>query len=373
MTGVADLDLARVLRDPDSAIGASIDVHAYLTAARRHRVLLLLGWRLRESGALRRWPAAFVDAFLEEERQAIAVDCIRQHELTGALAALADAGANVLVIKGAATAHSHYPAPHVRVRADTDLLVASADPAIVDRVVTSRGYVRPTETSGQFVSYQQHYQRPDGRGVTHAFDVHWKISNLQSLADRLDHGELWQRRVPVPTLGPAATTVDGADALLLALLHRAGHHAGSRNLLWLYDLRLLAQSLTDEQRRRFVDAAIDRGVAGIAVEGLSAARDCFGGESMDALITALHGRAWRPDDLPVPAASMTQAAVLGLDLRALPTWRSRVRLLREHTLPPAAYMRARYGVRSNAWLPALYLWRVMSGMPKWIARRAPES
>ena len=93
------------------------------------------------------------------------------------------------------------------------------------------------------MSYQCHYQMTDSCDVAHAFDVHWKVSNTQALADRISHAELWERRVPVPELGASASTVDAEAALLLALLHRAGHHPGSKNLLWTYDLHLLGHAL----------------------------------------------------------------------------------------------------------------------------------
>ncbi|HEY2151707.1 MAG TPA: nucleotidyltransferase family protein, partial [Vicinamibacterales bacterium] len=227
----------------------------------------------------------------------------------------------------------------------------------------------PPENSGSLVSYQNHYQKTDGYGVTHAFDVHWKISNLQSLAERLLVAELWDRRVSIPALGPGAFTVDTASALLLALVHRAGHHPGSKNLLWLYDLHVLAGGLSSGEQDHVVDVALDRGLARIAADGLSLARDRFGGVALDGLISTLQAMRWRDDHVPAIEERLTQAAVLRLDLEALPNWRTRGRLIREHLLPPARYMRARYGVQSNALVPGLYLWRVLHGMPKWLRRR----
>jgi len=43
------------------------------------------------------------------------------------VAALGAAGVRVVLFKGAALAYTHYPAPHLRVRADTDLLVTAED------------------------------------------------------------------------------------------------------------------------------------------------------------------------------------------------------------------------------------------------------
>lgn len=320
-------------------------------------MLLLLGWVLREAGRLVGWPSEFVEVFARAERRALSVDCVRQAELARTLREFDEAGVRALLFKGAAVAHTHYPAPHVRVRADTDVFVPLEDLPALEAVVRRFGYTRPAETSGDLVSYQSHYQKVDRYGVAHAFDVHWRVSNLQALAHCVTHDELWRDRVPVSSMGPFAATVTAPAALLLALVHRAGHHPGSRNLLWMYDIHLLDSRLTAEERRSFEDAVRARGLGRIAAEGLAASRQIFGGE---------------PSENTEPARPWTQAEVLRLDLQALRGWRARGRLLREHLLPSSSYMRAKYGVRSNVMLPALYVWRVLNGMPKWLRRRETE-
>src|SRR5207245_7507727 len=133
-------------------------------------------------------------------------------ELTRVLAELTSAGVCVLPFKGAALAHTHYPAPHVRVHVDTDLLVAARDVPILEEVLARLGYIRPPETSGRLVSYQSHYRRTDHHGVIHPVDVHWKISNMQSLADRFTFEELWESRAPVPALCSSTVTIDAVHA-----------------------------------------------------------------------------------------------------------------------------------------------------------------
>jgi hypothetical protein len=347
--------------------GSSIDEAASVIAtASRHRVFLLLGWLLRDAGVIDEWPG-FSGPFTTAERHASSVDCVRQVELAAVLRALAADGVRAIVFKGAALAHTHYPAPHVRVRADCDLLVAEEEVPALEKVLARLGYKRPAETSGALVSYQGHYQRSDRYGVTHALDVHWKISNLQALANCLTHVDLWRCRVPVSALGPSAVTVGGPHALALALIHRAGHHPGSRNLLWLYDLHVLVNRLSDAERREFQAIVAVRGLNTLAAEGLSMARTLFGDQSGNAPVDVPQGPSGAFGDSSRP---WTQAEVLRLDLKALPDWRSRGRLLREHLLPPSSYMRAKYGVRSNVMLPALYIWRALHGMPKWLRRPA---
>ena len=342
-----------------------------MAAASQHRVLLLSGWTLRAVGTLDDWPADFVSAFQRAEREAVLADCVRHAELAAVLARLGAAGVAALVFKGAAIAHTHYPAPHVRVRADTDLLVAATDVPPLEEVLGRLGYVRPPETSGRLVSYQSHYHKIDQYGVAHAFDVHWKVSNVQALADRLTWPELWQSRVPLDVLGPSAFTVDDVHALLLALLHRAGHHPGSRNLLWMYELHLLASRLSGVERSQLQEIAGGRGLGHVAAEGLALARDWFGDVGVGPIIEALRSPTSHREEAIVVQGPWTQARLLRLDLDALPDWRARGRLIREHLLPSANYMRERYGVRSNLLLPAFYIWRVLHGAPKWFRRHDP--
>jgi hypothetical protein len=340
-----------------------------IAAASRHRVLLLLGWTLRAAGRLIDWPAEFVDAFQRAERAAIIEDALRHAELVNVLEELSPTRVGAVLFKGAALAHTHYPAPYLRVRADTDLLVPEAELPALDRVLARLGYVRPTETSGRLISYQRHYHKIDRHGVAHAFDVHWKISNLQVLADRLTWQELWRCRRPVAGLGSSAVTVDDVHALLLALVHRAGHHPGSRNLLWIYDLHLLASRLRAAGLLQVQEIAGARGMGHLAADGLVLVRDWFDNRAVDPVIDALRARGVQQDDAQLAPGSRTQARVLRLDLGALPNWRARGRLIREHLMPPASYMRARYGVRSSLLLPGWYVWRVLLGAPKWLRRR----
>jgi hypothetical protein len=327
---------------------------------------------LRAADTLTDWPPQFIDAFRRAEREAIMIDGVREAEIVKVLAALASAGVRALSLKGAALAHTHYPASHVRVRGDTDLFVPGADVSTVERVLILLGYARPPEISGRFVSYQSHYYKTDRYGVTHALDVHWKISNLQGLADSFTFEELWRSRIPIQALGRAAVTVNDVHALLLALVHRAGHHPGSRDLLWIYDVHLLGRGLTFDGMRQVEELSAARGLSRIGCEGLTLAYAWFGTQAAGRLANALHDRIAHEEGAAVIHGPWRQADVLRLDLEALPNWRARTRLLREHLLPAPTYMRARYGVRSNLVLPGLYVWRFLRGAPKWLRSREAD-
>ena len=67
---------------------------------------------------------------------------------------------------------------------------------------------------------------------------------------------------------------------------------------------------------------------------------------------------------------MRQIDVLRDDLRALPGWRARLTLLKEHLFPGATYMRTSYAPGSTAPVLWLYLGRIVTGARKWLTRVA---
>jgi hypothetical protein len=53
------------------------------------------------------------------------------------------------------------------------------------------------------------------------------------------------------------------------------------------------------------------------------------------------------------------------DLRALPGWRARLTLLKEHLFPDAAYMRRTYASGASGPILWLYVRRIVTGAVKW--------
>ena len=361
--------LRRMLRDPEYVpeFTAPDDTATLIRVATRERVIALVGARLRAFGQLERWPKEFREACNAAERQTAAIDCIRQTELMRVLRRLHAAGIRVLLFKGAALAHTHYPAPHARERTDTDLLIPASDRAALAREVTHLDYQPQQETSGGLVSHQSHYGRYDRHGLFHALDVHWKVSNRHALANRFTFEELWSRRVPLG--GGRGEVVAAVDALLLAAVHRVGHHPGSTDLRWAYDLHLLTMQMTAVELHEASELAVAKGLAAVIYEGLATAQAWFGAPGLAFLTSSLRAAAGQTSASDVLPARWNQIDVVRHDLRALDGWSARGRLVREHLFPPASYMRGKYGVQSAIALPALYAWRIVAGAPRWLRRR----
>lgn len=357
--------IAAVIRGDQVEPPAAAERELFVQLAREHRVDPLVAWRIgTRGGDLDAWCGDAAERLREQAREWSVVDAVRNAEIAAVIAALAQVeGAEPLLFKGAALAQSHYPHSWLRPRLDTDILVArSSAPAVFD-ALAAMGYDRATATSGTLVSSQASWSRTDTFGTTHALDVHWEIANWQVIARARSHRDLADRSVAMPSLGPAARTLSPPDALLIACLHRAAHHRDSEELLWLYDIHLLAAALTEDEWPCFANAA-DRGeVNAVCARGLALAREYFHSSVPPRVIDQLTSAR---DEASSIYLSKDLRLVDGLvaDLRALP-FRDRIRLIAEHVCPPAHYMREKYGVTSRRALLFLYARRIATGLPRW--------
>jgi len=350
----------RQLEDP-------VDQASFLEATVRHRVRSLLAWRLRDRGEWQEWPHALRTPLHASERAEAAIEVARRTDLTIVLGALGAAGIPVLLLKGAAFAYALYPEPWLRPRQDTDLLIAPDAVAEAGQVLERAGYQPVRAVRGRLVTHQRIFARHDRTGLRHDCDLHWKPANPVAVADLLSFRELFDAS-QVVSIGDVlvARTPQNVHALLLACLHRATHHHDSDDLLWLYDIHLLAERLTETDVAALVDLSQRSGAGAVCARGLRLARERFETRLPETIFPSLEAApAARP---ALPAAflkpGVRKADLLMADLGVLP-WRGRLRLLREHLFPPAEWMLSDPRGGRRLLLPALYLWRVLRGAGGW--------
>ena len=257
-----------------------------------------------------------------------------------------------LLLKGSALAYTLYTTPAHRPRFDSDLLVRHEDMTRVAEVMTGRGYRCPDQVTGELVMHQVDYARKDSQGVWHVYDFHWKVANRQAVAGVLSFDELARDGESIAALGPHARGLSRVHALLLACVHRVAHHPSDDRLIWIYDIHLLAETLSPREAELFGALAVARSV--------SAVLDRLAGD--------------RAAGVPEPSAALLAPPrsrideMLG-DLRALPGWSRRARLVYEHAFPPPGYITGAYMV-NRVWLPALYTHRIVRGVWRWIRNRS---
>jgi len=344
--------LCGILRGESAALPAGEAGERLLELARAHGVEWLVAWR---TGRLD-----------DEARGEAVLDELRVRELNRVLAALEAQGLVPLVFKGAALAHSHYPASWLRPRVDADILVPPPARGAAAASLRSLGYEARAVISGTLVSSQACFARIDDRGLQHVVDLHWRVADPLVVADVLTHEELTARAGAIDVRGCPVRIPAPRDALLLACVHRAAHHDDDESLLWLYDIHLLAAGLGRQDWLAFADEAVSRGVAALCARGLSLAATRFGTGLPEGTLQRLSARPALETSARYLEKGRRPAGHLVADIGSLNP-RDGARLMWEHLFPPAAYMRAKYGARGRTLLPALYLRRLFTGVPRWLA------
>jgi hypothetical protein len=315
------------------------------------------------SAAIRLLPDHLRHTFRTALREAIVLELIGQRSLRQLLTALDSAGIRCVVIKGNHLAYTHYAAPWLRPRADTDLLIAHRDRHRAADVLQTLGYAPQQQISGTLVMHQAQYTRAGVHGVQDVIDLHWKIANPQLFSDLLTFDELMNTACAIPGFehGMCPSPV---HALLIACLHRVAHHRNSELLIWLYDIHLLATKMTDVERRQFVELARVKRVRSICAAGLDSAQRHFGSSGDADWRENLGSR--EATDLEPTAAYLRERAsrfeMLLRDLRAV-SWTRKARLLSEHMFPSAAYVKARCG--DDTPLVLAYANRIVNGASSW--------
>lgn len=306
-------------------------------------------------------------------KQSIAVEMIRASEIEQILRLLHRNKIDFLVFKGTALAYFNYMQPWQRPRSDTDILIAPESLDKVTKALDKLGYERQPGISGKYVSYQCTFSKPINDHVTHRVDVHWKINNRQILAESYTLDELFENCVSC-TIKEQETFIPGlVDAVLLAAIHRTGHHAHKERLIWLYDLHLLCSELTPEQWRLLIARARKKQISEITFDAIANAYAMFDTRIERQVYRALKRK---PDD-PEPSAAflnpdLSEWQLFWHDIKALPKLTQRIALIKEHLLPNKEYLLHMQKTRGQSSI-SLLVQRAINGYRRVVGRKMAAS
>jgi hypothetical protein len=344
---------------------------AFLNVAAQFGVEPLLRWTLKHQGKWQDVPASIRAALDTRARYEAALEALRYRETRRVLAGLRGAEVTTLVLKGSALAYTHYPAGYLRPRTDIDLLVAKKDRQHASRALGDAGYLKVPSVSRDAVHTQWMFSRGEG-SVLHIVDLHWAISNRPLFAGMLSVAELVSEATIAEALGADALTPCAVHALLLACIHRVAHHGDSENLLWLYDMKLLAGRLRPAEWDRFWRLAALKEIQTLCAENLARTTQRLGSAAPIILRPAVSGVEKVEPSAAYLGSTVTPSRSLWLDLKGSPGAVAKVRLLAGHAFPDADYMRNEYSPTGGC-LAAAYARRSVTGLRRLFASRSSHS
>lgn len=337
-------------------------VDEVLATAFDHGVTMLLNEQIKLNQDRVVYPPDLLNRLAEIERNEIASELFRLAETRRTLSSLEEAGIPVIVLKGTALAYSLYPKPHLRPRADTDLLFQNAEVAeAAGMVLKSIGYhcsslmAKPSKNA---ISFEVEYRSTSKFGSSQALDVHWALANNALYCSRFTNAELLLNARELPLLGRKAKGLSLLYAMAHACVHRVAHipEGQGDKLIWLYDIHLLSREFSEKNWQDFLQIAEHRQLAGAFHSGLQATVITFDTRVPPSVMLALLNMS-KKERFKVDNA--TSAAYI--DLHGL-FWMSnpqRWHWFLQTFFPPAKYMMKRDGLKSRAQLPWAYVKRII--------------
>lgn len=337
---------------------------ALLRAASENGVECLLRSELLRQGHWQALPASVKSALERRARREAALELLRRNEIAKIVSELHAVDVPVLILKGAALAHTHYSAPSLRPCRDVDLFIQRDDYKTAATVIASSGYERVRSIESE-IHTQRLFVTP-ANPVVHRIDLHWAISNRPAFASMLSFDECRASAIEVPPLGPAAWGTSQIHSLLLACIHRVAHHGGFNRLIWLYDIRLLVERLSKEQLQEFWYLAREKRLVALcsaAFRETAASVGC----SAEVFHDAPTPRRAEPSASYL-VGPVSQLRDVMLDVKGTIGLRAKARLLLSHLLPDRLHMRTAYGARGPGSLAAAYCRRALLGVWKSVKR-----
>ena len=269
-----------------------------------------------------------------------------------------EASVNTVVLKGCLLAHSVYPTPEQRWRADLDILVDPSAIAEGRNVLKSLGYRSMWDVAGGTPIPQESWLLGEGPNRK-VVDLHWKVRSHPILRDRLSFEEQWRESIELPLLGDGVRGQCQAHALLNAVMHWFDRLYGEpRPIGWLLDMDLLWRAMSESDRSGLQILVVERELSGLTASALGLAKGVFATPVQDFYLAELsaHGRAEKPSRLIELDGRRWRSVWFALSVE--PGLRAKVSRLRASLFPPKAHMKQRYGVRSGFGLMLAYFERV---------------
>ncbi|HEC11924.1 MAG TPA: hypothetical protein ENI80_01515 [Acidiferrobacteraceae bacterium] len=350
------------------------DWRRYLALAQSHGILPLIQDRLLNADSAAQPPSPIGSAIEQDLKNQAVLEILQTLELQRVLSAFSANDIPVLVFKGGALAHSHYSEAKLRPRNDTDLLILETQRKAAATILKTLAYTAQNVTTGRHIMHQCNYEYTDHQGCPHAVDLHWHLSNPAAFYNLLNFEDLWKRAARIPQLTKDTRCPCQVDALLIACIHRLAHHHHNDRLIWLMDIHLLVEAISDAEAKEFILRAHQIGVVAVCRQGLELSRDCLH-THLSPVLTDFLKQSQNPTGKTERYTRRYIIKGRGRwddfldDLRAQPNWRSRLGYLRETFFPNATYLLRSYNTRHRILLPVLYLHRLLRGFIRFVRSR----
>lgn len=274
-----------------------------------------------------------------------------------------------LVLKGFSLAYTTYAEPQLRPAVDIDIIIKNADIDRAKVIFEKNGYRNIKMWEPKEVHHQFTYSKKLLENVICHWDVHKTISNDNDVSQLLPFEEIYRHRYSTAVGDAWFTSISKPYAFIHASIHflRHKYRKDTVRLVWLYDLRALANAMTIAEREELVLLVQHKNIDQLIVQAIANVQVHFQSE----LLISLKNQ--------IQQSSSGDALSYLLDgnrnglqrfihqLKSTANIRSAITLITETLIPPKEQIYIKYGVVSNKVLWFFYLKRIVIGFKKWLS------
>ena len=342
------------------------EIDEFIRFTQQHGITALLLEQLNNFNQGAGLPHNLVEKLTHLRRNSSVNEIYKLKQLQKTLALLDQAQIKYLLLKGCALAFSIYEKPYLRPRSDCDVLIHESDKQKIQSILSTSGFTKSPGISGDLVSHQASFTRTENN-IDFIYDIHWKISNSNAYADRFDFDLLYERKTSVNTISATAFRLSNIDALLHGAVHYFGHFSGERDrLIWLYDLHLLANNLTESDWQNLLALSANQQLDHLLFGALKITRQTFSTPLPAYVTSSLQQSDQTPADierLRVSGESWSRIEQFKSDWASL-NFSKRCQLIKEYLLPPGEFILKQNNSTNKLLLPYFYSKRIIIGTHK---------
>ncbi len=331
--------------------------------AERHGLASLVYWHTRQGQFS--IPQPLFEQFKQAYLATLARNRIFYNELERVVSALTGRGIAVVLLKGAVFARMLYEDIGLRPMSDLDILVRKTDIPQVVSLLKGNGYIEPvlhqSELLKQDVTHDVHLRQSQPPYVD--IEVHWLLVGGERFRQKTDMDWFWQRIVPFEGWSEGVYTLSPTAHLLYLCGHLGFQHGlGNIGLLWLVDIRrFLAKYEHVIDWEEFVAGAKHHLWSAAAYYTFREVQNYFLQAPPEAVLEQLSFQMTSEEERQVLALSRMAPSRVGLawiQFQQL-SRAAKLRNIIGRLFPSLAFMRQRYGFRSN--------WQAILGYPiRWV-------
>jgi hypothetical protein len=289
----------------------------------------------------------------------VANEALKQNTLVELFKGFQSSGLDQTVLfKGTALAYSVYQQPWFRPRSDSDCLIDAQQLKGYEQVFSKLGYQKLFAIEGRYLSYQSTFSKRLSSNSVLNIDLHQRISNRQILAGVFTAAELFEHGVCIEPFGKSINIPSPVDSILIACLHRLGHHHTEERIIWLYDIHLLAENLDTQNWQSLLNRARTKNISAITLDALLLCRQLFGTQLPAQALQEFNSTSQETETSSIFLnRDLPEWRYVWADLKSMPSIAAALCLVWENLFPNPDYIRRQMQTRSAVWGYLKRFWR----------------